>query len=141
MICRLAMTPWHLVVALSVAMMLMPAMPLVSDHSAVAQEATSEGNRYYFYNPRLKNQRSPTIRRDLVRPSVSGNRRAPANPSGSLSGVHRSKIQTHERRVGQAIKRLERVPGARDARTNNRLRVLRRQQRRVSRGLSRARSR
>ncbi len=56
-----------------------------------------------------------------------------------MSGVGLNKARQHERRVGQAIKRLEREPGARDGRTNRRLRVLRRQQRRITRGLSRTR--
>lgn len=103
--------------------------------SAAADEATT-GARYYFGRPGVRRQLSPSVRRDLSRPSTSGpNSLLLNNPNKRPSGVERSKAERYKRRTGQAIRRLERVPGGRDNRIDRRIRTLRGEQRRISRSL------
>lgn len=113
------------------------ALALPRDGSA---DDASAGVRYHFYKPGIERHRqlSPVVRRDLRRPSVPGNRRLLANPDSPVSGVDLGKARRYERNIDQAIRRLERSRGARDGRTNRRLRVLRGEHRRISRGLNRA---
>ncbi len=106
---------------------------------AAADEATSS-TRYYFGRPGVRRQLSPTVRRDLRRPSTSGpNSLLLNNPTKKPSGVERSKAERYKRRAGQAIRRLERAPGGRDNRIDRRIRTLRGEQRRISRSLRDAR--
>lgn len=102
---------------------------------AAAEEATT-GARYYFGGSGIQRQLSPTLQRDLRRPSTTGgNSLLLNNPNRRASGVERSQAERFQRRAGQAIRRLERVPGARDDRIDRRIRTLRGEQRRISRGL------
>ena len=102
---------------------------------AAAEEATT-GTRYYFGGSGIQRQLSPTLQRDLSKPSTTGgNSLLLSNPNRRASGVERSQAERFQRRAGQAIRRLERVPGARDSRIDRRIRTLRGEQRRISRGL------
>ena len=102
---------------------------------AAAEEAAAAGTRYYFGGSGVQRRLSPTLERDLRRPSVSGSRLLLDNPNRRPSGVERSQAERFDRRAGQAIRRLERVPGARDNRIDRRIRTLRGAQRRISREL------
>lgn len=103
-----------------------------------ADEATA-GVRYHFYKPNVQRQLSPGVRRSLSRPSVSGSRRLLREPRAQVDKVERGQARSYKRELGQSIRRLQSQPGASDARTERRLRVLRGEKRRISRGLNRAR--
>ena len=118
--------------AAAVALAAPPALSLGGQ--AAAEEATT-GTRYYFGGSGIQRRLSPTLERDLRRPSVSGSRLLLDNPNRRPSGVERSQAERFERRAGQAIRRLERVPGARDNRIDRRIRTLRGAQRRIAREL------
>ena len=105
-----------------------------------AEEEATTSTRYYFSRPGVRRQLSPTIRRDLRQPSTTGgNSLLLNNPNKRASGVERSQAERFKRRSGQAIRRLERVPGGRDNRIDRRIRTLRGEQRRISRSLRDAR--